>query len=147
LSWRYGIDITRNLNEGENDIQLFLNNSGPNEAMAGGPECTFKGKKIPCFTMCSQKASITSQMLADMLKAIDNHHVFGQPDCSRPFLLLDGHHSRLELPFLDYIHGKGHEWVTCIGVPYGTHFWQVADAEQLNGSFSIALTKAKIEIL
>jgi hypothetical protein len=143
LSWRYGIDVTKDMKEGENEVQLFLNNCGPDEAMSGGPQCFFKGKNIPCFTGCSPKASITSQMLADMLKAMDDHELFDRSDGSRPFLLLDGHHSRLELPFLDYIHGPGHEWTTCIGVPYGTHFWQVADAEEQNGCFSIALTKAK----
>jgi hypothetical protein len=45
LSWHYGIDITKTLNAGENDIQLFLNNSRPGEAMSGGPECFFQGQK------------------------------------------------------------------------------------------------------
>jgi hypothetical protein len=98
--------------------------------MSGGPQCFFKGKNIPCFTGCSLKASITSQLLADMLQAIDDHAIFDQSDGIRPFLLLDGHHSRLELPLLDYMHGPGHESMTCIGVPYGTHFWQVADAKE-----------------
>jgi hypothetical protein len=76
-------------------------------------------------------------MLADMLKAIDEQNVFDHSDGRRPFLLLDGHHSILELPFLDYIHGSGHKLTTCIGEPYGTHFLH------MNGNFSIGLTKAK----
>jgi hypothetical protein len=31
----------------------------------------------------------------------------------------------------------------CIGVPYGTHIWQVGDASQLNGAFKMALYVAK----
>jgi hypothetical protein len=69
--------------------------------------------------------------------------LFDRSDGIRPFLLLDGHHSRFEIPFLDYIHNKDHEWVCCIGVPYGTHIWQVADSPQMNGAFKINLTIAK----
>jgi hypothetical protein len=59
------------------------------------------------------------------------------------FLLLDGHHSRKDLPFLDYIHNDNHEWACCIGVIYATHIWQVADLPQLKGSFKTELTRAK----
>jgi hypothetical protein len=111
--------------------------------MLGGTQCLLKGKHIPFVTGCSPKASITGQLLADMMQASDDHDIFKGSDGSRPLLLLDGHHSHLELPFLDYIHGPGHEWMTCIGVPYGTYFWQVTDAEEQNASFSIALDKAK----
>ena len=31
----------------------------------------------------------------------------------------------------------------CIGVPYGTALWQVGDSKGQNGSFNIAMTKAK----
>ena len=34
-------------------------------------------------------------------------------------------------------------WVVCIGVPYMTHVWQVADSEALNGCFSMSLNRAK----
>ena len=81
-----------------------------------------------------------------MLAAMDSHQIF---DCSggkKPFLLLAGHHSRFDLPFLDYIVNPDHEWQVCIGVPYGNHLWQVGDSEAQNGSFSIAITKAKQEL-
>ena len=116
--------------------------------MAGGPTCNFRGKEVPCFIDCSPKASITSQMLADMLATIDGLGVYEREEGGpTPFLLLDGHHSRLELPFLRYITDKDHEWMVCIGVPYGTHLWQVADSSQQNGRFKIAITKIKQEIM
>jgi hypothetical protein len=31
----------------------------------------------------------------------------------------------------------------CIGVPQGTHIWQVADLSELNGAFKMGLTNAK----
>ena len=114
--------------------------------MTGGPKCYFNGKVIPCFVGSSPKACITSTMLAEMLKTMDSFELFDRSTGKKPFLLLDGHHSRFELPFLDYILDKNHEWNVCIGVPYGTHLWQVGDSEAQNGSFSIAITKAKEEL-
>jgi len=64
-----------------------------------------------------------------------------------PFLLLDGHGSRFELPFLNYVTHTDHPWKVCIGVPYGTSLWQVADSKEQNGSFKIALSKIKKELL
>jgi hypothetical protein len=96
-----------------------------------------------CFIGCSPNASITSQMLADMLKEIDSCDIFDRSDSSTPFLLLDGHHSRFGLPFLQYIHNDQHKWTCCIGVPYRTHLWQVADSSEMNGSFKLALTQYK----
>jgi len=68
-------------------------------------------------------------------------------DGVKPFLLLDGHGSRLELPFLKYINDPLHEWVVCIGVPYGTSYWQVGDSAEQNGSYKMALAKSKRELV
>ena len=38
-------------------------------------------------------------------------------------------------------------WCTCISVPYGTDLWQVGDAEEQNGAFNMASTKAKMDIV
>jgi hypothetical protein len=35
--------------------------------------------------------------------------------------------------------------VCCIGVPYATHVWQIADASELNGLFKIELGQANQE--
>lgn len=78
-----------------------------------------------------------------MLKHLDKHAQFDRSDNQKPFLLLDGHQSRFDVPFLNYIHGEDHKWIVCLGVPYGTHIWQVADSSQLNGKFKIWLTKNK----
>jgi hypothetical protein len=118
-----------------------------NGVMLGGPTCTYKDKEIPCYVGCSPNASITSQMLADMLSVLDQSEVFDRKNGSKPFLLLYGHHSRFGLPFLEYIHHNNHRWTCCIGVPYGTHIWQVADSPHMNGSFKSELTKAKRELL
>lgn len=96
--------------------------------MRSGPVCKFKGKELACFVTTSPKASITSQILADMLHEIDKNNLYDRSEGAVPFLLLDGHHSRTKLPFLEYITDPEHEWMVCVGVPYGTHLWQVADS-------------------
>ena len=65
----------------------------------------------------------------------------------KPFVLFDGHGSRFGLPFLRYINNPGHEWVVCIGVPYGTALWQVGDSEQQNGNYKLKLGEAKIKLM
>jgi hypothetical protein len=134
LSWKLGINTT--INDLEDKAVV----------MKGGPCCIYNGKEVPCFYGTAPKASITSNLLADMLKFIDDWGIF---DCNvaKPFLLLDEHGSRMMLPFLKYINDPEHEWVCCIGVPYATHIWQVGDASGLNGSFKINLAKAKWEYL
>ena len=37
--------------------------------------------------------------------------------------------------------------MVCIGIPYGTSLWQVADSKEQNGSFKIAIGKAKQRLL
>ncbi len=55
---------------------------------------------------------------------MDTLDLFPREDGVTPFfLLLDGHGSRLELPFLQYINNPLHDWIVCIGVPYGTSCW------------------------
>jgi len=87
LSWKLGIDITA---EDLDDRETV---------MRGGPCCTYNGKVVPCFYGTSPKASITSTLLADMLKFMDDCGIFDR-SIARPFLLLDGHGSRMMLPFL-----------------------------------------------
>jgi hypothetical protein len=53
-------------------------------------------------------------------------------------LLLDGHNSRFNLGFLEYINDPSTKWFVVLGLPYGTHVWQVGDSSEQNGSFNNA---------
>jgi hypothetical protein len=143
LNWIYGVDVTKPFEPSENEEEQYDKNVGEDKIIHGGPTCIYNGKRIPCYVCTSPKASITSQHLADMLEYIDSFNLFDRSDGKKPFLLLDGHHSRYEVPFLDYIHDEAHPWSCCIGVPYGTHIWQVGDSPQLNAAYKGALSKAK----
>ena len=79
-----------------------------------------------------------------MLRFIDAHEVFDRPATGlNPFLILDGHGSRFELEFLEYINSPATKWHVNIGLPYGTSYWQVGDSTEQNGCFKMALSKAK----
>jgi hypothetical protein len=108
----------------------------------------FWGKCVPCFCCSSENGSITGHLLKEMLAAIDRLNVFDRSNTGlNPFLLLDGHGSRFELEFLQYINSAETKWECCIGVPYGTSYWQVGDSSEQNGCFKMALTTAKQELV
>jgi hypothetical protein len=100
------------------DEKLGFNCCSP-DWKEGMEDCDFNGKIVPSFVCWSPKGSITSYLLVAMLKKIDNLELFHRSDGIDPFLLLDGHGSRFEEPFVGYIHGD-RAWTVCIGVPYGT---------------------------
>ena len=132
----------------EADPDFVKNNTGPGKLYPLGPTCEFKGKQVPCVVAHTESGSITSELLASFLKHMDDIQVFPRDDPNvKPFLLLDGHGSRLELPFLTYVNTEAHPWVVCIGVPYGTLYWQVGDSPEQNGSYKMAITKAKTELV
>jgi hypothetical protein len=90
LTWKSGIDITKNLIDGSTEYELIDRNSGEGQGCYGGPRCTNNGKEIPCFVYSSPKASITSEGLAKMLETIDSYHLFDRSNGKMPFLLLNG---------------------------------------------------------
>ena len=142
-----GIDITVTPKGSIDDPDFIFNNSGNGSYYPGGPECVYRGKKVPALVQWNESASITTHILVEMLQTIDALNLFPRENNLRPFLLLDGHRSRLELPFLQYINTPKDHWVVCIGVPYGTAYWQVGDSKEQNGSFNIAITQAKQDLL
>ena len=143
-----GVDITVQPEGDSNEVGFFFNNCGKGKYFPGAPVCNFRGKEIPAMIRWNESATITSEILVDMLKTLDRLDVFPRRRNSpKPFLLLDGHQSRLEMPFMRYINTPKDNWYVCLGVPYGTALWQVEDSKDQNGSFNIALTKAKQKLL
>ena len=138
LNIETGIDPTKPILGDVNDENFIDQNFGPGKLFPGGPTCKFGGKEILCMVRWSLKGGITSQILADSLAHINSFDVFDRSTGKMPFLLLGGHNSRFDLPFLEYIMDDAHRWTVCIGVPYATAIWQVADSKEQNGSYKIA---------
>jgi hypothetical protein len=136
-----GVDIRAPMVEGDDSIR---GNYGPGKRYPGAPTCQFRGKTVPPFVCCSPKGGITSELLKAMLERMDSLDLFPRTDGGPlPFLLLDGHGSRFQLPFMRYIQDVEHEWKVCIGVPNGTAHWQVGDSAEQNGSWKMATTRDK----
>ena len=86
---------------------------------------------------------MSSTILKEIFETIDHFQLLPRTLGVLPFAMLDGHGSRLELPFLEYINNKTTEWCVCLGVPYGTAYWQVGDSKEQNGSFNMVMIDAK----
>jgi len=142
--WASGFDSSAEWIGEENETER---NMGEGKVFPLGPAFSYNGKSIPCYCCCSNNVSITGALLKDMLMAIDQQNVFDCTTSLNPFLLLDGHGSQFELEFLSYIHSEDTKWDVCIGLPYGTSYWQVGDSTEQNDCFKMALTKAKQQLV
>ena len=81
---RLGLDIFADCK----DDMFSVQNYKPGKYFPGGPKCTFNGCDIPCYVTASPKGSITSVILADMLKWIDGIGVYPRrANGPTPFLL------------------------------------------------------------
>ena len=107
----------------------FLDNMENTKLFPGGPTCRVGDKEVPAMVTCSPSGGITSQLLRDMLFHIDSHSIIPRfPGSPTPCIILDGHSSRLELPFLSYINNDVTRWKALFGIPYGTSLWQAGDS-------------------
>eukprot|EP00957_Ditylum_brightwellii_P098401 7497117-Ditylum_brightwellii.AAC.1 len=103
LNVETGIDATKPITGNVTDKDFIENNFRKGKLFPGGPSCQFRGKTIPCLVRWSPKGGITSEILADALAYLDAYDLFDRENGKSPFLLLDGHNSRFQLPFLEYI--------------------------------------------
>jgi hypothetical protein len=123
-------------------------NVGPGKRYPGGPTCVFQCKEVPCFVTNSENRGISSEILASCFKRMDDLGLFPRsPDLPDPFVILDGHGSRLQLPFLQYITDEVHRWHAILGLPNGTSKWQVGDSKQQNGQMKRHLVLAKRKVM
>ena len=141
-----GVDITINPDGKVTDEDFIVRNSGAGKYFLGGPECLYRGKKIPALVRWYESVSITDDILVYMLKTLDQLEVIPRDENVKPLILLDGHQSR-QLPFLKYVNDPEDHWIACIGLPYGTALWQVGDSKEQNGSFNMAMTREKRKLL
>jgi hypothetical protein len=116
-------------------------NMGPGKAFPGGPTCHFRGKDVPCFVAANAHGGIDETILTGILQRMDSLGVLRRQGEPNPFLLVDGHGSRFSVDFLGYVVDTEHKWNATIGLPNGTHLWQVGDSEEQNGTLKSSLRK------
>ena len=104
-------------------------------------------QKVPTRTSVhSLLWSQLCELLVGMLAHKDKAGIIAQDTAPPPFLILDGHGSRFDLLFLEYINDPEHNWNVCIGCAlYRTSYWQVGDSTAQNSCYKMATTKAKRE--
>jgi hypothetical protein len=150
---RTGVDVSEHvifddsIKESDDKYQYLLNNLGPGKQYPGGPSCIFNGKEIPCMVELSPGGGMTGKILTNIFKTLDELQVFERTNGKRPFILLDGHATRFDCEFLNYVNDDQHRWSVCIGVLYGTSLWQVGDSVYQNGRFKIRVTLYKEQLL
>lgn len=134
-NWLTGIGITKidNTFEIPDDREGLVDNIG--KIACGGPKCTFRNINVPCLVQYSLHGGITPGILTNCFKRMDELDLFPRESNKKPFVLLHGHDSRFNLEFLRYIRDDNHPWSVIIGLPYGTHLWQVGDSHAQNGNY------------
>ena len=101
------------------------------------PNVLFNEKRFLHLSAVPPKGGITSELLKEMLERMDSFDLFPRiPGGPLPFLLLEGHGSRLQRPFLRYTNDPDHPWIVCLGLSNGTSLWQVGDAAEQNGCWN-----------
>jgi hypothetical protein len=118
-----------------NEEELINKIKNKGSVAGGGPVFHFRGKDVPCFIQYSPHGGVTPSNLVNCLQRMDELNLFPRVDNKLPFLLLDGNDSRFDVKFLEYICDINHKWACCIGLPYGTHLWQVGESKARNGNY------------
>jgi hypothetical protein len=148
-NWATGIDPTVSpILDEDGEIMLTEDNFGEGKFYPSGPTCLFRGKRVPYLPLVSPSGGITSDLLVEILEHMDELQIFERkPGGPTPMIILDGHESRLGLPFLHYINNEDHKWFVSLGVPYATSYWQVGDSAEQNGMFKMLLGEAKRQLI
>jgi hypothetical protein len=141
---RMGHDIRAGFDNGGS----ISENSRPRKAFPRAPTCNFRGKNVPALIACSPKGSITSEILREALERMDALGLYERvPGGPIPFVLIDAHDSRLQVPFLRYVNDEEHKWKVCIGLPNGTGKCQVGHSSKQNGQWKTEMTREKRKLV
>ena len=130
------------------ETEFFTANFGKDAIFPGGPTCWHNGIEIPAYVTFNEHGGMDGKILTEIFRRLDHLKIYDddRKEGLTPFVLLDGHQSRFDLEFLEYINDPFHKWNVCIGVPYGTSLWQVADSSEQNGLFKMLLNEKKNQI-
>ena len=131
-----------------NEYEFFFNHFGQDKLFPGGPVCKFKGVDVPAYIDFSESGGITGTILTNIFRHLDELKIYHQDRSNGfiPFVPLDGHQTRFDLEFLNYINDDDHLWNVTLGVPYGTALWQVGDSSEQNGIFKMLLAEKKAQL-
>ena len=102
--WQSGFDITAQSHGSDDDIHFLEANSiGVGKMYPYGPTCCFRGVDVPTLCLATPHGGITSETLKLILKSWDELGVTQRGPGLMSHLQVDGHGSRFELSFLQYV--------------------------------------------
>ena len=145
--WTVGVDVFADVVDELDGVDPLCNH-GPGKRYPGlslfGPD----GNEIPVLFAATPKASMTSSILKDTFQMMDDLGISQRgvnEDGTEylPFVIIDGHPSRMGEDFLRYVNDEAHLWKILLGAPYGTGKWQFHDDKRQNGMFKMQLVEAK----
>ena len=138
-TWKTGIDlsVTPILTANGNNIDMDIN-FGEGKYYPGGPTCKYNGKVVDCLTFISESGGITGDILVDIIIYFDQIDLFPcVPGGPIPFLVVDGHQSRLYPKFVEYINDPSHHLKVFLG----------GDASEQNGMVKVEWYREKAKHL
>ena len=146
-AWTTGVEVFHELVK-ETESSDPLRNHGPGKRYPGLVLHNDDGKEIPVLFAATPNASITSSILMETFRQMDEKGITqrGVNNDGTPYFplaLLDGHASRMGEEFLRYVNNDDNRWKPILGTPYGTDKWQFHDDKRQNGSFKTYLAEAK----
>lgn len=147
--WTMGQDLFATWRGEDHEIEL---NTGPGKFFPMGPTCHVDGKEISCYCDCSESGSVTGPILKKILTKLDEAGLTerGVDEDGNPYypaLILDGHASRMTVPFLKHVTADETRWRAMLVCPYGTSKTQFHDHEKQNATFKCALSKEKRKLI
>jgi hypothetical protein len=141
--WSLGVDIFAEWDP-EDEFNMGPGKRHPGLSLIS----TVDGKDIPVLFAANPKASMTSTILTQTFKKMDEAGITQRGVDKNgnqyvPAAVFDGHISRMGEDFLRYINKEGSCWEANIGASYGTEYWQLHDDKRQNGAFKSELLLSK----
>jgi hypothetical protein len=124
-------------------------NIGPGKRHPGLTLVSSDGRDIPVLFAANMKAPMTSGILKEAFKKMDELGITQQGVDENgttylPVAVVDGHISRMGEDFLRYVNDTDSHWEVNLGASYGTEYWQLHDDRKQNGAFKDQLAASKL---
>lgn len=134
------------------DDDDYISNFGPGKRYPSLPIHDHEGNDVPVVFAATPNASMTSTVLMQVFKKMDEKGISKREYDSNgklvkyPVVILDGHVSRMGEDYLVYINEDKTYWGCVLGAPYGTAIYQFHDDKRQNGRFKCELAKSKTQL-
>ena len=143
--WAMGVDAFAEWNDNDYTCNFGLGNRHPGLSLIDRD-----GKAIPVMFAATKNASMDESVLMQAFKMMDDLGITergidedGNPYF--PYIILDGHISRIGELFLRYVNDPSTRWGTGLGAPLAIEYYQFHDDPCQNGALKTSLTHEKSE--